>query len=203
MKPGTTTPTWTFSTSLSGYGLTLGAGHCWLMVRSAGPLEMALTEIEKAIAAGLIYIAVVMTLTLPDICAALEDENAYSGRDEYKKWYSDNLAYLFPSMSAADCYSLRCGVVHKGNLGLKSKGSQFSRVIFTVPNAQRNVWHNCVMNDALQFDAVMFCNDVISAVRSWYNVAKSNPTVVANLPNIIQLRPNGIAPYMVGIPLIA
>jgi hypothetical protein len=173
------------------------------MTQISGPLETALQEIEKALAANLFYLALVMALTLPDICAALEDENAYSGRDEYKKWYRENLADRFPFMSDADCYSLRCGVVHKGSLGLKSKGSTFSRVLFALPTPRRNIFHNNVLNDALQFDPVIFCADMIAAVRKWYSEHCEDENVKKNLPNVLQVRPNGLAPYMVGTPIIA
>ena len=165
------------------------------------PMEATLQQIEKAIQAELYYVAIVMALTLPDICAALETENAYSGRDEYKKWYRENLAGKFPAMSDADCYSLRCGVVHKGNLGLK--GSEFSRVVFSLPNSRRITMHNNIMNDSLQFDAVQFCHEIIASVRAWYNTHAGNENVQRNLPNIIQLRPEGLAPYIVGLPIIA
>jgi hypothetical protein len=173
------------------------------MTKTAGPLEAVLSEIDRAIRAELYYLAVAMTLTLPDICAALENEKAFSGKNEYKQWYLDNLAHKFPYMSDSDCYSLRCGVVHKGNLGLKTKGSSFTRVIFTIPHARRSRWHNCVADDALQFDAVLFCHDFMSGVRDWYSKACDDPTVQSNLPNLLQFRPQGLPPYMVGMPVIA
>jgi hypothetical protein len=104
-------------------------------------------------------------------------------------------------MSDADCFSLRCGVVHKGNLGLK--GSEFSRVIFSLPNSQRIIMHNNIMNDTLQFDAVQFCHEIIAAVRAWYKTHAGDENVQKNLPNVIQLRPQGLAPYIVGLPIIA
>lgn len=170
------------------------------MRKPAHPLEATLQQIELALQAKLYYLAVVMALTLPDICAALEDERAYSGREEYKKWYRENLADKFPFMSDADAYSLRCGVVHKGNLGVRSKGSSFARVVFTLP--QKGFMHNNVANDVLQFDVLRFCNDVIAAVRVWFEKTEDNRTVKANLPNLIQFRPDGFPPLFVGLPVI-
>ena len=134
-------------------------------------LEAVLQEIEKALQSGFYYTAIVMTLTLPDICAALESPDGRTERKLYKKWYNDNLSLKFPNLTASDCYSLRCGVVHQGRMGLA--GSQFGRVIFTLPS-RRGTAHNCVINDALQFDAISFCNDVLEVVRKWLETAFSN-----------------------------
>jgi hypothetical protein len=164
---------WTSRLLLTGYRLVVEAG-CWRARMPEHPMETTLQQIEKAIQAELYYVAIVMALTLPDICAALETENAYSGRDEYKKWYRENLAGKFPAMSDADCYSLRCGVVHKGNLGLK--GSEFSRVVFSLPNSRRITMHNNIMNDSLQFDAVQFCHDIVASVRGRQRKCPKEPS---------------------------
>jgi hypothetical protein len=193
---------WTLKTSLNDFVLVLVMG-CWKMQKPPHPIEATLQQIEGAIQAKLYYLAVVVTLTLPDICAALEDVRAYSGRDEYKKWYRENLAGKFPSLSDSDAYSLRCGMVHKGNLGLKSKKPLYSRVVFTLPHLSGNAWHNCVSDDCLQFDAVMFCNDVIQAVRLWCEKTAGNKIVSDNLPSLIQFRSSGLPPHFVGMPVIA
>lgn len=192
---GAAKPMWTLATSFADYELMLEAG-CWRARKPLHPMEVTLQQIERALEVGLFYAAVVMALTLPDICAALEDEQAYSGRDEYKKWYRENLAERFPSMTDADAYSLRCGVVHKGNLGLKSKGSAFKRVVFTLPAAHGGSAHNCVMDDVLQFDAVLFCYEIMDAVRRWCERTKTDPIVRTNLPNLVRYRPDGLRGYM-------
>jgi hypothetical protein len=65
------------------------------------------------------------------------------------------------------------------------------------------VLHNNIMNDALQLDARIFCTDMIEAGRAWYIAKKEDPCVVANSPKLIQYYPNGLSPYIEGIPLIA
>ncbi len=80
---------------------------------------------------------------------------------------------------------------------------QYSRVIFTLPNPQNNVFHNNVVNDALNLDAVRFCSDIIQSVRDWYKANEDSAHVRANIPHLVQFRPNGLAPYMIGMPLIS
>jgi hypothetical protein len=187
---------WTLHFSLTGYVLVLVRGY-WRPMEVLHPLETTLQEIEKAIDAGLCYAALVVALTLPDICATLESENAYSGNREYKKWYRENLAHKFHHMTDEVAYSLRCGMVHQGNLQIKTKGAEPPRVIFTLPHVNAVV-HNMKMNwhggSYLQFDAVSFCHDMIAAVRDWYNRKKDDAIVQANLPNLLRVHPNGSGP---------
>ncbi len=165
-------------------------------------MEAILEEIERALEARLYYLAVVMSLTLPDICAALESEDGRTSRSRYTDWYDAHLAAEFPAMSAVDCYSLRCGVVHQGRLGVAGN-QQFGRVIFTLPEPHGIVIEGGIINDALQLDAVLFCKRVISVVRVWFANVGGDPRVRSNLPNLVQFREHGIAPYIVGMPVIA
>lgn len=158
-------------------------------------------EIERALQAGLYYMAVSMALTIPDICAALESEDGETSARRYKAWCNANLANRYPRITDVDMYSLRCGVVHQGRFGHPQM--QYARIIFTIPNAQRNVFHDNILNDALNLDAVTFCNDVIEAARKWFADQHNNPVVTQNAQRLVQFRPRGLAPYVVGIPLIA
>jgi hypothetical protein len=59
------------------------------------------------------------------------------------------------------------------------------------------------MNDALNLDAEHFCRDIIQSARNWFAAHQHDLHVQANLPNLVQLRPTGLAPYIVGLPVIA
>jgi hypothetical protein len=172
------------------------------MAETAGPLEGRLLEIEAALKHGLYYLAVTMALTMPDVCATLEDPRAYSGYNEYCAWYNKNLAQVFPFMSAEDCYSLRCGVVHQGGMGLKTKRKMYSRVIFTLPSPEGSSAHNCVFNTMLQFDAIEFCRSITASVRLWYRTNSTDPIVAKNLGGVVRFYPHGIG-GLYGLPVIA
>ena len=165
-------------------------------------MELILQEIERALDAKLYYLAVRMSLTLPDMCAALESSDGRATKQKYRDWYDSHLAVEFQFMSSADCYSLCCGIVHQGRFGIPNS-QQFGRVLFTLPDGRGNTFHNNILNDALQFDSINFCHTIIQTVRSWFAAKKNDPTVQSNLPNLVQYRADGISPYMVGIPLIA
>jgi hypothetical protein len=65
------------------------------------------------------------------------------------------------------------------------------------------VFHNNIINDALNLDVMIFCHDVMDGVRDWLRANQNNAVVQINLARIVQFRPQGLAPYMVGMPLIA
>jgi hypothetical protein len=163
-------------------------------------MEVITKEIEQALTAGLYYLAIVTVLSLPDVCAALESQNGESSGAKYKAWYDTWMAVRYPEITGQDLYSLRCGVLHQGRLGHSKM--QYSRVLFTVPNPQKNLYHRNIANDALNLDALQFCRDMIECVSAWYAAKQGDPNVQANLPRLVQFRANGLAPYMPGVALI-
>lgn len=171
---------------------------------ATSPLDIFLQEIESALRARLFYLAVTVTLTIPDLCAALEASDGRTNSALYKAWYDRHLASL-TQMSSDECYSLRCGVVHQGRMHIA--GQSLQRVLFYLPNRPGFSMHDNLLpsnaGSALQLDAVTFCKDVISATRKWWDLAKENPVVQANIPDLVVLRPNGLKPWLVGVPLIA
>ena len=165
-------------------------------------MDLILEDVERALRAELYYVALAVALSLPGVCAALEQmSGSTSGKDKslYMDWYDRYLARTYPFMTALDCYSLRCGVVHQGKFGHDKM--QYDRVVFTMPHSVG--LHNNVLDDVLNLDVVRFCRDVLQAVRTWRQEKSSDLTVRRNLPRLVQFRPDGIEPYIVGLPVIA
>jgi hypothetical protein len=158
-------------------------------------------QIEKALDAQFYYLAVVCALTLPDICSALESEDGTSTSTKYMAWCDTWFLDSYPNLTSTDLWSLRCGVVHEGKLGHPKM--QYSRVIFTFPIPSGNVFHNNILNGALNLDARIFCQDMINSVSCWYSQKKDDIYVKANLPRMIRLYPDGLPPYIVGVPVIS
>ena len=108
------------------------------------------------------------------------------------------MSQKYSFLTGDDMYSIRCGVVHNGRCGdLKHN---VARVLFALPGPGTLV--NCQMNDAYVYGVVEFCKDFIAIVRKWYRDNESNTYVQANVPRLVQFRPMGLAPYVVGMPLI-
>jgi len=167
---------------------------------STSPLRSITDEIDHALKARLYFLAILVTLSLPDVCAALESDDGKTSHAKYKAWCDRWIVPAYPMLTSLDIYSLRCGVVHQGRFGHDKM--QYSRVLFTIPDGRGNVFHRNVVNDALNLDCVSFCYDMIDAVNRWYDDKQSESNVIANLPRLVRLHPNGVAPDMVGMPVI-
>ena len=167
-------------------------------------MDTILNQIGHAVNKGFPYLAVVSALTLPEICAALESGDGRGGDKKYIAWYDKWAAPKFPMVRGFDMYRLRCGVIHQGRLG--PDGMQYDRIVFTGGGRM----HGCmsqgnfgIEESALQLDSAEFCYGMIRSVQEWYSVMKDDSNVTANLPLLLQYRPNGIPPHFVGIPVIA
>ena len=96
-------------------------------------LGMAITDIKSAIDHRVFYAALVTTLSLPHICSSLENGNNRSNGSDYKNWYSRYVESRFSgTLSAEACYSLRCGMIHQGQVSVPGH-PQVERVIFRLP----------------------------------------------------------------------
>jgi hypothetical protein len=165
------------------------------------PLYPLLNEINRAAKGGLPFLAVAMTVALPDICVSLVSNDGRSNGDRYKAWCKDNLGQEFSFVTGDDLYSMRCGVLHNGRFGdLKHN---VARVIFALPDANANVFINCQMNDAYFYSVVEFCRNFTQAVYNWCEKNKENANLKANIPRLMQYRQGGLAPYVVGATVLA
>jgi hypothetical protein len=201
------------STSLTSYpGFGLGQPKMELReVRpEPSPLESIFKEIEAALDAGLYYLALASTLTIPDLCAGLECEvgKVWVTDKKYMDWFERHVAKNFKWFSAYDCYKLRCGVVHNGKLG--HPGSRYDRLVFILPgNHGVEIGESLMKNVAglketcLSLGLVPFCRQLMAAARDWYDANKGNPNVRGNMPHLVRHRPHGSPPYIVGFPVIA
>jgi hypothetical protein len=164
-------------------------------------METTLQEIERALDAQLYYPAVVMALTLPDICAALESPEGKTSGRQYRDWYNRYLASAYPELTDVDCYSLRCGVVHEGRFG-HSNGRIASVTFIPMPMRGLVYSYNCRTDEFhLLLGAENFCRTVIEKVRQWMSEKKSDPTVQSNLSRLVRYHPGGLPPNMSGAPV--
>jgi hypothetical protein len=170
-------------------------------------VDTILNEIEGALECGLYYLAVTSALTLPDICAALESPNGTTSKQSYKAWYDTWLAPKYPSIASGDMYTLRCAVVHEGTLGHSHSNMQYVRIVFVLTDGAPHCgffYGNAGEEEyALSVHAGRFCKDIIDSVRQWYEAKKGDPNVIQHFPKLLQFRPDGIPPHIVGLPVIA
>lgn len=166
-------------------------------------MDDLLNQIEYAIRENLYYLALFASLSIPDICGALCSKNGEATGRKYIKWF--DLFVGKPKnyqLSGQDCYYFRCSILHQGTT--KHNKSNFQRIIFVEPSTKNNIiLHNNIINDALNIDVQVFCNDLIHAARDWYNTNSNNNFVKQNYQKFIKRYPNGLKPFISGLSVIS
>ena len=168
-------------------------------------MDDLLKQVEAAIDGNAYYLALFVSLTLPDICGAMESQDGLTTRDRYVKWFDTYVASNYriqgaPTITGETCYYYRCSLLHQGRSQHPNLG--YARILFLEPGSTSNVFHNNILNDALNIDAGIFCRDIIAGVRKWIVTAMETEHFKRNYPNFMQRYPNGIAPYIKGTPVI-
>jgi hypothetical protein len=166
-------------------------------------MEFFLQEIEKALDAKLYYLAIITTVTIPDVCAALASPDGETSGPRYKDWYNANIAPTLTWFSDVDCYKFRCGGIHQGRFGHPEM--QYDKALFTLPGIvkfQQGI--SKAGNEIVYiYSAIDFCKVFIDAARTWFKAVENDATVRSNLTHMARLRPDGLPPHIRGAPLIA
>ena len=160
-------------------------------------IETLTTEIKNCLLNKLWYAGLVLTLFLPDVCAALEAEDGQTNRERYKAWFDQWVGYKYPRILSADqLYYLRCGVAHQGKF--EHPALTYDRIFFTLrPNG--SFFHCNVFNNELKLDIPFFCKDMVEGVDGWYLTKKNDPTVQKNYAKLVHFYPDGLAAYLLGV----
>jgi hypothetical protein len=178
----------------------------------SSPLASVLTDVNRCIDAKLYYPALLVALTLPEICSALKLDNSVFVKQEHYVPFVDK--YTTPAALGCDglmCYRLRGGIVHRANLAGHNKIGA-DNIIFTVPES--NQWIQgisiVIKNEdgsdnkkAPYFDLKTFCGTLVEAVFAWYEDNQNDPKVKENMENLIRYCPNGLPPYFPQGPVVA
>jgi hypothetical protein len=176
------------------------------------PLDPILNEIDRLYGFGFFFAAISISLSLPDICSSLEismddTQGRFKTERRYIPWCETYLQHRFSTFNAVDCWALRGGVLHNGKLHGHPK-AKYTRVIFLPP--QSSFGHEISMannggsdDSALILDTKAFCHAMTAAVQEWYSAKKGELVVQENLLGLVRTRQQGLAPHIVGLPVIA
>jgi hypothetical protein len=174
------------------------------MSRERNQMHTILNEIKKAVREELYYLAIMLCLTLPDICAAMEHPKAKASEPQYIAWFEQWLGKKYGRhLTARDMYRLRCGVLHQGRMG--QPGMPYDRIIFSLP-AQILTRLNTLVEgqrNLLNLNAKLFCRDIVMAVEAWSAAHENDPIVQRNLSRSIQYRPDGLPLIAKGLPCVS
>lgn len=164
-----------------------------------------LAQIEAASQSRLYYVALSSSLTVPDICGALESENGWAHPSKYAAWFDRWVAPSYAllggtSLTGDVCYSYRCAVLHQGRSSHPKM--PYKRVLFLEPGDNGMTLHNNVIDDALNIDVQIFCADILSGCRRWLKAVEGSEPFQTNWVASMRRHPDGLAPYIDGLPVI-
>lgn len=165
-------------------------------------MEYMLKQIETALMFKLYTIALQSAIALPDICGAMQSNDGIAKDSKYAKWFNKYMKDK-TCLTAYECYKLRCCLLHQGISFRNDKA--IKRIIFVYPNESikmKDCYFNIGNDEAICIDLIDFCNNIVQAVRQWEKDMQDNQNYIKHYPNLINLYPNGLPPFIVGVSVI-
>lgn len=176
-------------------------------------------QLERSLDQRLYFLSLFGALAVPDIAGALESDDGVASGERYKAWYERWARPQFPKMLKASlrpevrdhvnvenpltgdlCYRFRCSLLHQGTT--QHPRSRYSRIIFVEPGAITGTMHYNIMNDALNIDVGLFCREIVVGARDWLVACEGTERFKTNYDKFARRYPQGLAPYIVGVPVI-
>lgn len=129
------------------------------------------------------HAALVMSLTLPDLCVKAANPAEKTNGAKYAAWFDEFVGptYMRPVgpdrrlhvfLSGNDCYALRCALLHEGSSEVTTQRARetLERFHFCVPGDRNISWHMNQKHGALILMVDQFAADVLEAARSWWGL---------------------------------
>jgi hypothetical protein len=158
-------------------------------------MQSILSAIRDALKQENWHAALFISMTLPDICCALEFGSS-DGR-KYAQWFDYNLPTYNNFLSGNDCYALRCSLLHAGKTDIteQKKREVLNHVLFVTRTPHLNVFKDCIINGVqesfLQLNVRPFCEDFCLATENWLKAHLENRAIQARLHNTVQVHGSG------------
>jgi len=158
-------------------------------------MQKFINSIRSAIVEENFYAALFVSLTLPDICVALE--HGKTSGQKYADWFENNLSQYKGYLSGNDCYSLRCALLHQGTDDITDQKMQkiLEHYVFLTEGSHCNLIKDCIFNGIkvsfLQLNVQMFCKDICVAVEKWLVSSTGNQDIQNRLKKTIEIHERG------------
>lgn len=161
-----------------------------------------LNQIQRALSLNLYYMALFASLAIPDICGAIGSINGEAHRSKYIKWFNTYVAHKYMEiLTGENCWYFRCSMLHQGSS--QHPKSTYSRFLFVEPSVTTNIIHCGILDDALCIDVRIFCMDIISGALVWLQQYEGTELYKRNYNKFMRRYPNGLSPYIGGVPVIS
>ena len=177
------------------------------------------SQLERSLDHPVYFLSLFAALAIPDIGGALDSEDGQASGERYKLWYEHWVRPQFPKilkeslpanvrghvnvenpLTGEACYRFRCSLLHQGTT--QHPKSPYSRIIFVEPGTTTNTFHYNILNDALNIDVGLFCREMVAGARDWLAAVEKTDKFQVNYSKFARRYPDGLAPYIVGVPVV-
>ncbi|MBU2703674.1 hypothetical protein Ga0466249_004822 [Sporomusaceae bacterium BoRhaA] len=136
------------------------------------------------------YAALGIALMIPDICGRLQNPQKETGK-RYIEWFNSYLSTKYSSsLDGDDFYALRCAFLHQGESDIRTQRARkiLDKFHFVIP--QHNIlMHRNKINNTLQLQVDVFCEDICLAAELWEKaMTENNPEVIERSKTLLQLK---------------
>jgi len=148
-------------------------------------MENIIKAVKQAINCKNWFAALYISLTLPDICGAMENPEKGNGF-RYKNWYGKYLSEKCKNLTPEACWQLRNACLHEGSdaEGIRA----FKRIHFVEP-AGGMIIHGNRLNEVLQLQIDVFCRDFCEAVEEWLRDVRNDQEIIARINKLMKVHP--------------
>lgn len=164
-------------------------------------------SISKSLQDKNYFAALIMALTLPDICCSLEDQNRRTKGHKYASWFEKYIGHQYKSkfgrqsietvfLSGEECYALRCAYLHKGFNQIE--GEQIVKDYIGV--SSRIEFMAEMSSDKLKISGILmlslenFCQYIIDGIIEWLDDNKTNSIINERIKEIPVIHTKGFSP---------
>ena len=163
-------------------------------------MQDLIAAVNKSCAQQNWYAALYMALTMPDICAKLEDPTSTESGKRYRAWFDTHLKPTYKSpfhgpdfhfLNAGDLWALRCSLLHEGTDEITH---QKSREVLRKFKFTTQSMHCGQMHDVLVLNVSSFCSEMIAAVEQWLVAKGSQPDIRERLSEMAVIEEQGFSP---------
>jgi|SRR5882762_3055501 len=163
-----------------------------------------LKQIELAQNANLFYLSLFCSLSVPDICGALDATDGRATASRYRSWYQDHVVPRYDTLSADEAYLFRCSSLHQGS-SEPDRPRDYERVVFIEPaqlsiNVRRMEASGRI---AIMIDLKRLIPAIVAAARSFCAERSGSEPFDSNIKAFMRRHPKGFPPWVMGAPTIA
>ena len=172
-----------------------------------------LEQIKVGLSHNLYYLSLFATLTIPDICSALESKDGKTDGKKYKKWFDEYMVNKEPekygdgrNLTSNDCWNFRCAMLHQGRSSHDK--IDYKRILFVEQPDLHGIGsiHACIVGAATEEKSLLinvekFCSDMIESANEWLVKNEKTDIYKENFLKLIRRYPGGIKPVL-GCPVI-